>query len=137
MNIQRHVTPVKIWGLQWSRTCQDIPFIGEGKLLHFELEQITARGRCSHSGGNTFHTWEYRSAHTWGEQDVDEEGAAQALELTAAGIAARAQEQYSVRTGSHLPGQVTYTEFETFIWCCGPLCEEHIGLGARVNHHHS
>lgn len=99
----------------------------------YHLEQITACGRCSHSGGNTFHTWEYRSAHTWGEQDVDEEGAAPALELTAAGIAVRAQEQHSARTGSRLPGQVPYTESETFIWCC----EEHIGLGARVNHHHS
>lgn len=81
-------------------------------------------------------TWERGSAHSWGEADIDEEGAPQALELTPAGTAAPAQEQNSVRMGPHLPGQATYTELETFIWRCGPPYEEYMGLGAGVNHHH-
>lgn len=43
----------------------------------------------------------------WGEQDIDEEGNPQTLELTSGGTAAPAGEQHSVRTGSPLPGQVT------------------------------
>lgn len=51
-----------------------------------------------------FHTWEYC---TWGKQDIDEEGAPQALELTSGGTAAPVGEQRSVRMGSPLPGKLT------------------------------